>query len=77
MANWKELGEVPDSEEEDGFGSQEAEAPALPTALANTAEIAPQEDKDIWDVPDSQGEQQSEVQTQLPALPFGVESVTP
>jgi len=77
MANWKELGEVPDSEEEDGFGSQEAEAPALPTALANTAEIAPQEDKDIWDVPDSQGEQQSEVQTQLPALPLGAATATP
>ncbi|KAM0499861.1 hypothetical protein ACHAP8_005469 [Fusarium lateritium] len=70
MTNWKELGEVPDSEEEDGFESQEL--PSLPAitptnnteteqndsqteAVANNEEEQ-QQYKDIWDVPDSSQE---------------------
>jgi hypothetical protein len=67
MSNWKELGEVPDSEEEDGFESQE-----LPSLLATTSTSKNDteqtddreeetfnhnknkgQDRDIWDVPDS------------------------
>ena len=67
MANWRELGEVPDSEEEDGFDSQELQACDLPPRTL--AAVAPQqedeqgqrshtsntepEDDDIWDIPDS------------------------
>ncbi|KAF4449305.1 Protein mms22 [Fusarium austroafricanum] len=70
MNNWKELGEVPDSEEEDGFESQEL--PPLPTITqANKNNIGQKEsreeetvdhnedkekDLDIWDVPDSSQE---------------------
>ncbi|KAM0376859.1 hypothetical protein HYE67_002636 [Fusarium culmorum] len=70
MTNWMELGEVPDSEEEDGFESQEL--PSLPgiipinttdteqndsreeTLANNQAEN--QQNNDIWDVPDSSQE---------------------
>ncbi|KAF5027043.1 hypothetical protein F66182_851 [Fusarium sp. NRRL 66182] len=67
MSNWKELGEVPDSEEEDGFESQEL--PSLPEhALTNNNETEQtndrtidgseekKQDQDIWDVPDSSQE---------------------
>ncbi|UNI16202.1 hypothetical protein JDV02_002662 [Purpureocillium takamizusanense] len=73
MANWKELGEVPDSEGEDGFDSQETEAPAFPPAVVDAAVLVPQEDKDIWDVPDSQGEGQA----RPAALPEGAATSTP
>ncbi|KAF5001455.1 hypothetical protein FGRMN_1051 [Fusarium graminum] len=70
MSNWKELGEVPDSEEEDGFDSQELPSlPAItPTNQSHTGqtddgedEIAnynkdQEQDRDIWDVPDSSQE---------------------
>ncbi|GKU01082.1 unnamed protein product [Fusarium langsethiae] len=70
MTNWKELGEVPDSEEEDGFESQEL--PSLPgitptdntdTEQNNNREEESANNKeekqqynDIWDVPDSSQE---------------------
>ncbi|KAF4335548.1 hypothetical protein FBEOM_10584 [Fusarium beomiforme] len=71
MSNWKELGEVPDSEEEDGFESQEL--PLLPTIThtptikttveqSNTQEDnkvdhnGTAKDHDIWDVPSSSQE---------------------
>ncbi|KAF5547429.1 hypothetical protein FPHYL_10226 [Fusarium phyllophilum] len=69
MSNWKELGEVPDSEEEDGFESQEL--PSLPTITqtnktinersnnqqADTANHEEKDkDRDIWDVPNSSQE---------------------
>ncbi|UZP39866.1 hypothetical protein NXS19_007682 [Fusarium pseudograminearum] len=70
MTNWMELGEVPDSEEEDGFESQEL--PSLPgiipintidteqidsqeETLANNQEEN-QQNNDIWDIPDSSQE---------------------
>ncbi|KAL3602600.1 hypothetical protein FPOAC2_06910 [Fusarium poae] len=70
MTNWKELGEVPDSEEEDGFESQELPSlPAItPTNDIDTEKIDSQKEaadnneeeqqqyKDIWDVPDSSQE---------------------
>lgn len=54
MTNWKELGEVPDSEEEDDFDSQitgidEITAPEVPDAPTTD------NDGDVWDVPLSQG----------------------
>ncbi|KAJ4127259.1 hypothetical protein NW768_008887 [Fusarium equiseti] len=72
MSNWKELGEVPDSEDEDGFESQElpslqAVAPTL-TNKIDTEENddreeavanhdeAKEQNNDIWDVPDSSQE---------------------
>jgi hypothetical protein len=69
MSNWKELGEVPDSEEEDGFESQEL--PSLPTITQTNKTTSEQtnnreddiasheekdEDHDIWDVPNSSQE---------------------
>ncbi|CAJ0550468.1 Ff.00g103980.m01.CDS01 [Fusarium sp. VM40] len=67
MSNWKELGEVPDSEEEDGFESQEL--PSLPATISTSKNDTEQtddreqetaspdkdkeQDRDIWDVPDS------------------------
>ncbi|WZH48071.1 Mus7/MMS22 family-domain-containing protein [Fusarium acuminatum] len=67
MSNWKELGEVPDSEEEDGFESQEL--PSLPATTSTSKNDTEQNDDreqgtvnhdkekdqglDIWDVPDS------------------------
>lgn len=63
MVNWRELGEVPDSEEEDngfGFDSEESQSrlagdPVLPAekqkeiASSNTAN-----GRDVWDIPSSQ-----------------------
>lgn len=69
MANWKELGEVPDSEEDDDFDSQDLDAgftslttkttaPATtPTTTTNIAAYQGQQqggsDEDIWNIPDS------------------------
>ncbi|KAF4463536.1 hypothetical protein FALBO_9661 [Fusarium albosuccineum] len=67
MSNWKELGEVPDSEDEDGFESQELPtlADPAPTTTTNAERragrkeelveqnVQPEQDQDIWDVPDS------------------------
>ncbi|KAF5604925.1 uncharacterized protein FSUBG_6654 [Fusarium subglutinans] len=69
MSNWKELGEVPDSEEEDGFESQEL--PSLPTITQTNKTISERfnsqqvdtanheekdKDRDIWEVPNSSQE---------------------
>nr|RBQ95015.1 hypothetical protein FVER53263_11346 [Fusarium verticillioides] len=69
MSNWRELGEVPDSEEEDGFESQEL--PSLPTITQTIKTISElsrnqqvdtanhqekDKDRDIWDVPNSSQE---------------------
>ncbi|KAI1055812.1 hypothetical protein LB506_009414 [Fusarium annulatum] len=69
MSNWKELGEVPDSEEEDGFESQEL--PSLSTITQTNKIISERpnsqqveaanheekdQDRDIWDVPSSSQE---------------------
>ncbi|KAJ6440822.1 acid protease [Purpureocillium lavendulum] len=69
MANWKELGEIPDSEEEDGFDSQEIETAAFPQAPTNAPDPRPSQDSDIWDVPDSQSEHRGEAPGKLPVLP--------
>lgn len=79
MVNWKELGEVPDSEDEDGFDSQEltpTPTPVLvPSNIAETSHdasekaVPPAEEKqqeDIWDVPDSQENAQPVVAKQPP-----------
>ncbi|PNY27640.1 Protein mms22 [Tolypocladium capitatum] len=50
MATWKELGEVPDSEEEDGFDSQELGTISAPAATETAAAVR---DAGIWDFPDS------------------------
>ncbi|POR37802.1 Protein mms22 [Tolypocladium paradoxum] len=50
MTNWTELGEVPDSEEEDGFDSQEVDTTS---ALAATKTPTAVCDADIWDFPGS------------------------
>ncbi|KAF4980071.1 hypothetical protein FZEAL_3852 [Fusarium zealandicum] len=88
MTNWKELGEVPDSEEEDGFESQEL--PSLPQPVpADTTTPAPinnddknlevdaqneDEQRDIWDVPDSSQELD---QLALPTItPFRIPNTT-
>lgn len=60
MANWKELGEVPDSDEEDGFDTQQSELvvpdPVLPAATTDETDhdVGRIQEDDIWDVPDSQ-----------------------
>ncbi|KAK7414752.1 hypothetical protein QQX98_006436 [Neonectria punicea] len=69
MVNWQELGEVPDSEDDDVFDSQElAAVPDLAPTTTTTTTTAYQPDhendntqergkkaaEDIWDVPDSQ-----------------------
>lgn len=55
MADWKLLGEVPDSEDDDAFDS-----PEIPAALVDTAAPAPantvQIDEDVWEFPDSQND---------------------
>lgn len=70
MTNWKELGEVPDSEEEDGFESQELpslseRAPANTTSEGENKDeeeepadgnTKNEQEQDIWDVPDSSQE---------------------
>ena len=59
MVNWRELGEVPDSEDEDGFDSQNIEPSAQPelSAKTNTNPTAETNEKDIWDIPSSQENQ--------------------
>ncbi|KAL6866329.1 hypothetical protein ACO1O0_002437 [Amphichorda felina] len=56
MANWRELGEVPDSEDEYGFDSQNIQPslqPELPVET-NTTPPAETDEKDIWEIPSSQ-----------------------
>lgn len=61
MTNWRELGEVPDSEEEgDDFGDQEASSELPPPA----AEL----EADIWDFVESQEDQPAAEETGLPVL---------
>ncbi|KAI9155326.1 Protein mms22 [Paramyrothecium foliicola] len=64
MSNWKELGEVPDSEEEDaGFESQElGSVPLQPPDIKKTNNSQ----HDVWDVPDSPTEIEPELPTTLP-----------
>lgn len=58
MVNWKELGEVPDSEEEDGFDSQDSELAPNHVLVTTISQSRQNKEKaleaDIWDVPDSQ-----------------------
>ncbi|KAK5660872.1 hypothetical protein OQA88_12243 [Cercophora sp. LCS_1] len=57
MTNWKELGEVPDSDDEDldDFESQEIQLPAPPIDDVPPVDDthAPADDVNIWDVPES------------------------
>ncbi|KHN97817.1 Methyl methanesulfonate-sensitivity protein 22 [Metarhizium album ARSEF 1941] len=48
MANWRELGEIPDSEDDEGFDSQPLDAEPMATAAALTDKYP-----DVWDFPDS------------------------
>ncbi|KAG6017044.1 hypothetical protein E4U43_002448 [Claviceps pusilla] len=52
MVNWKELGEIPDSEDEEGFESQQSGAPIIEKShpVAGRDEI----ERDVWDFPDSE-----------------------
>ncbi|KAM6519830.1 hypothetical protein FALCPG4_013411 [Fusarium falciforme] len=82
MTNWKELGEVPDSEEEDGFESQELPSLPEPTPANTTSErenedgkeeptegnTQKEQEQDIWDVPDSsQGQNHLAPATKTPS----------
>lgn len=51
MANWKELGEIPDSEDDEGFDSQQFDSQPPTTATG----VAPELDRepDIWEFPES------------------------
>ncbi|KAH8175272.1 mus7/MMS22 family protein [Sarocladium implicatum] len=65
MSNWKELGEVPDSEEEDDFDSQvtglgDGAVTQIPAAPTND------NDGDVWDVPLSQ-ETPGQITVDLPS----------
>ncbi|CAH0043930.1 unnamed protein product [Clonostachys solani] len=54
MANWRESGEVPDSEDDD-FDSQITDQPSLPPTLqGSVSSKTPIGVKDIWDIPSSQ-----------------------
>ncbi|VUC34516.1 unnamed protein product [Clonostachys rosea] len=54
MANWRESGEVPDSEDDD-FDSQITDQPSLPPTLQGSVPSrTPIGVKDIWDIPSSQ-----------------------
>ncbi|KAI1076535.1 Mus7/MMS22 family-domain-containing protein [Whalleya microplaca] len=60
MAKWKELGEVPDSDDESAFDSNhesDYELPNLNTAISNRDELAPEspacEGQDVWEIPRS------------------------
>ncbi|KAJ3496412.1 hypothetical protein NLG97_g2678 [Lecanicillium saksenae] len=53
MADWKLLGEVPDSEDEDAFDSQEL-APGRDSTTTPIGEIPDTNTHDIWDFPESQ-----------------------
>ena len=55
MTNWKELGEVPDSEEEDGFDSQMTGSQE-DLALGTQKRPKYDHDIDVWDFPLSQDE---------------------
>ncbi|QPG93753.1 hypothetical protein C2857_002228 [Epichloe festucae Fl1] len=51
MVNWKELGEIPDSEDEAGFESQQSGPQLVETSHAISSET--DLERDIWDFPDS------------------------
>ncbi|KFH44212.1 hypothetical protein ACRE_049940 [Hapsidospora chrysogenum ATCC 11550] len=71
MANWRELGEVPDSEDEDGLDSQStAPLPQAEPPVETSADDPETNGKDIWDVPSSQDDQ-------LPALPTKTSTKVP
>lgn len=54
MRNWKELGEVPDSEDESTIDSQEfAEAARQATSIQTADGQSPSRGRDIWEVPSS------------------------
>lgn len=55
MRNWKELGEIPDSEEEDGFDTQSFGSQGWTAEDANV-QTASKQQADVWDVPLSQDE---------------------
>lgn len=57
MSRWTELGEVPDSEDEDGFDSLDFAPDAEPAPIISTSPNY-SEAKDIWDVPDSSAPEQ-------------------
>ncbi|KAG6004840.1 hypothetical protein E4U21_000678 [Claviceps maximensis] len=54
MVNWKELGEVPDSEDEEGFESQQSGCQIIEGGHS-TAE-QDEFKRDVWDFPDSENE---------------------
>ncbi|KAK5988691.1 Protein mms22-like protein [Cladobotryum mycophilum] len=58
MATWKELGEVPDSEDEDGLDSQNLDNAQLQPAILATL-TSHNDDGDIWDFPDSDEDNES------------------
>lgn len=51
MTNWKELGEIPDSEDDEGFDSQQFDSQPLTTGtgVAPVSDLEP----DVWDFPES------------------------
>ncbi|KAI1381318.1 Mus7/MMS22 family-domain-containing protein [Hypoxylon crocopeplum] len=58
MAKWKELGEVPDSEDESDFDSSQEDEHDLPQPRSGAgtperlaAEVPPPKDQNIWDIP--------------------------
>ncbi|KAG5982175.1 hypothetical protein E4U55_002217 [Claviceps digitariae] len=57
MVNWKELGEVPDSEDEEGFESQETSRQA--TERNHLIAGQDETERDVWDFPDSENDQHS------------------
>lgn len=72
MVNWRELGEVPDSEEEDdGLGFDSEESQSRPTADLLPAqelqkEVAPTNTtsrKDVWDIPSSHEDELAQTST--------------
>ncbi|KAJ6781085.1 hypothetical protein PWT90_03066 [Aphanocladium album] len=73
MADWKLLGEVPDSEDEDAFDSQDLPLGREPTTTP-LVEIPEINTHDIWDIPDSQKATERE---QAPASPNGSLSSSP
>ncbi len=78
MKNWKEVGEVPDSDDESagGFDTDESQTvePALPPSIKPPSHIARQKSAtdDIWELPVSSPEQQSKAANLSRHLePFG------
>ncbi|KAG5926993.1 hypothetical protein E4U42_002710 [Claviceps africana] len=57
MVNWKELGEVPDSEDEEGFESQQSNCQKTENAHPIAGQDGPE--RDVWDFPDSENDEVS------------------